>query len=121
MKINDDMIKETYKLGKKILYKEINKSLAIAILVEKIDMNKNSAIKYIACIDALLNDGDYGSTVNESAIEYFLTQINDDFDIEKLESALKVFERHLNYQKGKNNLPGMWQIYNYWINSIIFN
>lgn len=118
MVINDHMITETYKLGKKVFYNEISKSLAIDALVEETGMNKNSATKYMACIDALLSDGDYGSTVKESAIEYFITKINYDFDTEKLKITLQVFERHLIYQQGKNNLPGMWRIYRDWMNKI---
>lgn len=113
-----EMIEKTYILANKIVQGKISNKTAVYYLESILDMNKNSAQKYLSCIIALLTGGHYRSTVNESAIDYYCNNILIDFGSEKLQIALEVLKDHLEYQNGKKSLPGMWRIYYNYISKI---
>ena len=113
MKITNEMIEQVYISGKRIYRSEITLSDAKAELTY-LGMNGNSAHKYLTAILAMLDGSQYGSTINSEATEYFLKNILTDFGSKGLTLSLDALKSHLEYQDGKNNLPGLWSLFFYY-------
>ena len=109
-KITEKNIADSFQQGVLVYQKSISKKEAVDYLSDT-GMHKKSASMYITCVIALLSGTQYGSTVNENATEYFLKKIYADFGKDHLIHALDALKLHLEYQEGKNNLPGLWHLH----------
>ena len=81
-------------------------------------MHQKSARMYLVAANAMLEGTHYGSTINEKATVYFLDRILDDFGADGLKRALTAMKSHLDYQTGRNNLPGLLSVYNEYSESL---
>ena len=81
-------------------------------------MHQKSARMYLVAAIAMLEGTHYGSTINEKATVYFLDRILDDFGADGLKRALTAMKSHLDYQTGRNNLPGLVSVYNKYSKSL---
>ena len=101
---------DCYYYGKELFLGNISKREAVSMLVSS-GMAERSASYYLQCVNAMLAGKRYTATVNELATSYFLTKIFSDFGMVGLKKALRSMREHLDYQKGKNELPGLEKIY----------
>ncbi len=101
---------DCYDYGKEIFLGHINKKSAVERLVNT-GMSSKSAVYYLQCVTSMLSGKRYTATVKEMASSYFLTQIYNDYGACGLQKALLSMRSHLDYQKGKNELPGIEKIY----------
>lgn len=101
---------DCYDYGKEIFLGHMSKKDATDILVNT-GMSKKSAVYYLQCVVSMLSGERYTATVKELASSYFLKQIYNDYGATGLQKALSSMRAHLDYQKGKNELPGTEKIY----------
>ncbi|MGN1024880.1 MAG: hypothetical protein ACI4P4_00610 [Faecousia sp.] len=101
---------DCYDFGKEIFLGNLTRKEAVNALVES-GMTERSAVYYLQCVCSMLSGKRYTATVNELATSYFLTQIFSDFEMPGLKTALQSMRAHLDYQKGKNELPGLEKLY----------
>ena len=97
---------DCYHYGKEMFLGKLARKDAVNALVES-GMTERSAVYYLQCVTSMLSGKRYTATVNELATSYFLTQIFSDFGMDGLKSALQSMRDHLDYQKGRNELPGL--------------
>ncbi len=102
-----------YSESKAVYEKKKNKDNALDIL-EKLPMNRGSAIAYINNFESLLNGRKYTRTMNETATDYYLSQILSDFGKDSLRKALNAVDKHIMYYESLNHgrLNGIRKIYN---------
>ena len=101
---------DCYAYGKELHLGNITKRKAVDALVSS-GMSARSAAYYLQCVTAMLEGTRYTATVNELATSHFLVQILSDYGMDGLRKALNSLRLHLDYQKGKNELPGMEKLY----------
>ena len=102
---------ECYDYGKQVANGQITKNEAASKIAEN-GMTFTSAVYYLTCVKAMLNGERYTATVKQDAVTYFLTEIYSEFGRAGLEKGLKSLNAHIQYQKGKNELPSLQKIYN---------
>ncbi|MEE1076239.1 MAG: hypothetical protein UHY68_03125 [Acutalibacteraceae bacterium] len=108
---------DCYEYGKKIIEGIITKKNA-AEKISKNGMSYASAVYYLNCVTAMIEGRMYTATVKKDAIIYFLNEIYSEFGKNGLKKALNSLKLHLQYQKGKNNLPSLEQVYEDFCNII---
>lgn len=108
---------DCYAYGKSIYQGTLQKQMAIRALVRS-GMVDSSASYYLQCVVSMLSGNRYTATVNEMATTFFLNQICKEFGIEGLRNALRSMRKHLDYQKDKNNLPGLEALYQNYIDAL---
>lgn len=101
---------DCYEYGKKIVNGEMERKEAINTLYQK-GMSERSATYYLQCVKGMMEGKKYTATVNQTATSYFLTEIYSEFGADGLRKALMAVKEHLQYQKGKNNLPSIETLY----------
>ena len=101
---------DCYTYGKEIHLGNTTRKEAVAFLVQS-GMTERSAVYYLQCVTSMLEGKRYTATVKEVATSHFLVQILNDYGMDGLKIALKSMRMHLDYQKGKNELPGMEKLY----------
>lgn len=112
MKINDEMIKKSFELGKRIYNNLITLGDAVEIL-KKLNMNENSARDYLYIYSHLITGKMLKRTHNESAQKYYLKRIYEDEGAEALKKALLSLELHFNYyeEKSKSTIKNKRKIF----------
>jgi len=98
--ITENMIRESYDLGKKLKEGKIERKEGIQQLVD-MGMNKNSAIDYIYYYSKLMANERFTRTTNVFATNYFLDRILLENGKEGLKTALNSLSEHLNYYEKK--------------------
>lgn len=109
---------DCYRYGKEIFLGKCSRKVAVKALVES-GMSERSAVYYLQCVISMLSGKRYTATVNELATSHFLTQILCDFGMSGLKRALQSMRFHLDYQKGKNDLPGLEKLYQEFLDILI--
>ena len=109
---------DCYHWGKEVFFGNISRKEAVSILTRS-GMSERSAVYYLQCVTSMLSGKRYTATVNELATSYFLTQIYSDFGMSGLRAALQSMRQHLDYQKGKNELPGLEKLYREFLDVLI--
>ena len=100
--VNPDEI--IYQISKKVYEKEISKSEGVNRLVEKMNMNKGSALIIIGQVFPKLIEGkQFSRTLSVKLFEYFLKRISDDYGKSKLVVALNALKLHIDYIKEKGD------------------
>ena len=96
-KITDAMIREAYRVARKVFDGELRDSKGVETLVESSGFNKNSAKHAVANLGHMLNGRVYMMVNNLAMTEYFLGKILEDYGAAGLRHALTALELHLDY------------------------
>ena len=127
MKITDEMVKQSYRIAKKVYDKEIGLTDGARILCEEYKMNDGSAKDFINNYRYLRTGQTYARTMNGNATIYFLQNILNDFGYEALQTALLSVDKHIKYYESlkHGSLNNIREIYNSFIETepriIIYN
>jgi hypothetical protein len=97
MEINDEMIKQSYIIAKKVFNREIEFEEGVDYLCRTYAWNDNSAKYYINAFCCMRNGGQYMRTINGTATKYYLQNIFNDYGYDALQTALKAIKEHINY------------------------
>jgi len=100
MGINDEMIKKSYTVAKKVYDNEIELSNGAYILNMECNMDVNSAKDYIGAFLNMRNGEQYERTIKDKANRYFLENIHKDYGYDGLQTALNAVRLHIEYQRG---------------------
>lgn len=109
-KITLQNIYDCYSYGKRVAEGEIEIGTA-AMNISRTGMNKGSAQIYLRCVCSMIQGKKFTGTVKEIAVSRFLTNIMSDYGFDGLRKALESLRLHLEYQKRYQELAGLRQIY----------
>lgn len=96
-------MKITYQICKRVFENKTTKKQGIQALIERQNMNKNSAIIVINVFLKLMNGERFTRTLNNPLFEYFLEKISSDYSVEQLQRVLAALDLHINYIGNKGN------------------
>jgi 5-methylcytosine-specific restriction protein A len=104
MEITTEMIDVAYSVSANVYAQKTNKNDAIAQL-EKQGWKKATASNYIRLFKNMMDGEPYKTLPSKEAVDYFLTHIKNDYDLNKLNNALKATREFVNYYEnlGKND------------------
>lgn len=92
-KTTNEMIEACYKGGVSIFKSELDQSYVKNRIVEETGMNPASASYYLSAVVALLSDGEIKRDINQTAVDFYLGKIKDDFGEGALRTAAEVCRR----------------------------
>ena len=95
--ITKEMVELIYAEGIKFYNDELGREEAIKRVMEKTLIGKASCNAYLCVLCGMLDGVEYRRTANAYATEYFLTNIEKDFGIERRKKAASAVMKHANY------------------------
>lgn len=101
-KITEEVVKESYKVAKKVYTKEITLKEGKNILSHY--MKPNSANDYIYNFKCMMDGKKFTRTNNAYAVEYYLENIYNEYGFEILKNALKSVKLHIEYYEPLKNI-----------------
>ena len=114
MKINDEMIEESYIIAKKVYNKELTLTEGANKLSKQCKMDVGSAKDFIFNFRCLVTGQRYTRTMNGNATRYYLQNIFNDFGFDLLQRALQAVNAHISYYENLDHgrLNNIRSIYN---------
>lgn len=103
-KISNQMVEESFRIGKQIFEKKISRLEGISIL-EEFGMKESSAHDYIYFYSNLIQGKLFTRTTNVYACEYFLQKIFSDNGLFGLKNALLSLSQHFDYYEDLTGRP----------------
>jgi 5-methylcytosine-specific restriction protein A len=88
--------------NKKITYKEASAQIE-AEWMTKEEFNENSVKDYISALRHMLNGTRHTRGISTELREFFLEKILDEFGVERLETALAAYMKHIEYYEESHN------------------
>lgn len=112
-KITNEMIHESYELGKKYYNQDLQEKDGIDKLVS-IGVNPASASFLLSMYKWHVDVTEYKKSMNAYGTEYYLKRIYEEHGIQGLETALRSLKLNLVYYEsfGKGKRTSGWKIYN---------
>lgn len=101
--INDQAIEYSYNVAKKVYHQQLEKELAIDLLVNTAQMNQTSAKDYIYVFSKMMDGTGYKRTINQKATKFYLDGIKRDYGDRQLTIALQSVEKHVAYYGALGN------------------
>lgn len=100
-KITNEMVEESFEIGKKFYKNKISLKDGIKVLTE-IGMNENSAVDYVYNYSNLIQGKLFTRTTNIYGTEYSLQKIYEENGIDGLQNALLSLSQHIDYYEEKS-------------------
>jgi hypothetical protein len=95
--ITTEMIKTSYEYARKVHHRQIELKKALDEIVHISGMGKGSALAYVHAFCCMMDGREYTRTINESATDYFLNGIKNDYSRDVLISACNAAKLHVEY------------------------
>lgn len=105
MKIPNDIVPLAYRVSKMVYEKRTSFQEGLDELITGNRINKNSAADYIHNFKCMLDGKKYARTNNKFSMEYFFSNIYQDYGLKGLTPALIAFEQHIEYYEGIRGKP----------------
>jgi hypothetical protein len=96
-KIISFMIKACYEVARKVHQRQIELKKALDEVELRTGMGRGSALAYVNVLCCMLDGREYHRTINETATDYFLNGIKNDYSREHLISACTAAKQHVEY------------------------
>lgn len=100
-KITNQMVEESFKIGKRFYKNQISLKDGIKILTD-IGMNENSAVDYVYNYSNLIQGKLFTRTTNIYGTEYYLQKIYEENGVDGLQNALLSLSQHIDYYEEKS-------------------
>lgn len=97
--ITDDMIREAYKVAKRVLDKDLSVAEAVADLENRCKFNPNSALDLINNLKYMSTGKSYARTNKAFTTRHYLEMLYRDYGLAALKHAISAVEQHVTYYK----------------------
>lgn len=98
--ITHDMVREAYKVARRVYAQEITRHAGIDDLVKRVKYNPSSAADAIDNYRCMRNGDSYERKNNLFTVQHYLEMIHQDDGLPALSQALDAVEKHLDYYEG---------------------
>jgi 5-methylcytosine-specific restriction protein A len=95
-----------YQYAKKVYEKKVDKSVALTQIegeLTNLNFNKNSMLCYFDAFRHMMDGTEHTFGISTELREFFLEKILDEFGVERLETALAAYMKHIEYYEESHN------------------
>ncbi|MAD88429.1 MAG: hypothetical protein CMK64_01890 [Pseudoalteromonas sp.] len=102
-KITETQVEMAYLVSKQVFVGKLKRAEGILLLASQYKLNKASAGDFINCFKCMAEGRLFQRAMSHKAMNYFLSNLSNDFSSDIFENSLNALEKHIDYYEAHYN------------------